>query len=64
MNDTTRKKLLGKIEALEAENAASKTREQQLTEKLYEATSVEEEFATTDPRLEDIFTQILLQFAS
>ena len=60
MNDTTQKKLLAQIEALEAENAASKAREQQLTKKLYEATPIEKEFAATDPRLEDIYTQILL----
>ena len=61
MNNSTERKLLARIEALEAENAVSKAREQQLTKKLYEATSIEEEFAAADPQLEDFYGQILLQ---
>ena len=61
MTDTTEPELLARIEALEAENAASKAREQQLTKKLYEATSIEEEFTTVNLQFEDIYGQILLQ---
>ena len=61
MNDAKETVLLERIEALEAEIATSKIREQQLDEKLESTTSIEEQSTMVDLHLEDIFAQVLLR---